>query len=298
MTWVYFFTQVYRYEDSSRQLIRPNGFIIDCSNTFPPHKTIYEGLPNKPDCYCQMAAYLDSLVLKQLSILGSPRNSNHTAQYNPQLDLAGYPTDSLVADSNPKPPDHKAKTVPNNLSNTFLVPQSPFMPTAIDSWERALRILSNHNQALHPPPGVNSAFWVPPVHNIISPVNPETVSGSPLHLTSKQWRSLLEVTGWRYGEPDTATTTGTASDVDLTKSLRGLAARNLKDRLPYLTALHRVMRTWKGDKLELLMMDAIVNDESANFDLRLKRFEYALASFYTTSFLNVFGCAACIPYTM
>ncbi|KIK62156.1 hypothetical protein GYMLUDRAFT_118826, partial [Collybiopsis luxurians FD-317 M1] len=49
-------------EDSSQRLTRPDGFIIDCSNTFPPHKTIYEGLPNKPDRYRQMVAYLDSLV--------------------------------------------------------------------------------------------------------------------------------------------------------------------------------------------------------------------------------------------
>ncbi|KIK55259.1 hypothetical protein GYMLUDRAFT_175831, partial [Collybiopsis luxurians FD-317 M1] len=88
-------------------------------------------------------------------------------------------------------------------------------------------VLSDYNQALHPPPGVNSAFWVPPVHNILSPVNPETVrllfqgwlrlhemvitqlcSGLPLCLTSKQWRSLLEVAGWRYSEPDMPMTTG------------------------------------------------------------------------------------------
>ncbi|KIK57519.1 hypothetical protein GYMLUDRAFT_172668 [Collybiopsis luxurians FD-317 M1] len=101
------------------------------------------------------------------------------------------------------------------------------MPTAIDSWEKALQILSNHNQALCPPPRVNSAFWVPPVCNIISPANPEMVrllfqswlqlheiiltqlgSGLPLRLTSKQWQSLLEVMGWRYGKPNIPTTTG------------------------------------------------------------------------------------------
>ncbi|KIK62155.1 hypothetical protein GYMLUDRAFT_120693, partial [Collybiopsis luxurians FD-317 M1] len=178
------------------------------------------------------------------------------------------------------------------------------MPTAIDSWERALRILSDHNQALCPPPGVNSAFWVPPVRNIISPVSPETVrllfqgwlrlhemvitqlgGGSPLHLTSKQWRSLLEVAGWRYGEPDTPTTTGKR------RSEMGQLFNQLcySSATPGIEDISRRLVSWNGTPLvlheeipphigreiiweilelgfrnDLVMLDSMLNDSSMN----------------------------------
>ncbi|KIK65176.1 hypothetical protein GYMLUDRAFT_145217, partial [Collybiopsis luxurians FD-317 M1] len=50
------------HEDYSQKLVRPGGFIVDCADTSPPHKVVYEGLPNKPDRYQKMAAYIDSLV--------------------------------------------------------------------------------------------------------------------------------------------------------------------------------------------------------------------------------------------
>ncbi|KIK65177.1 hypothetical protein GYMLUDRAFT_144470, partial [Collybiopsis luxurians FD-317 M1] len=92
--------------------------------------------------------------------------------------------------------------------------------------ERALRVLSEHNQALRTPAGVDAGFRVPPIRNIISPAKAETVQllfhgwlrirdvilthlyGTPMRLTSKQWRCLLEVAGWRYGDPDIPTATG------------------------------------------------------------------------------------------
>ncbi|KIK50017.1 hypothetical protein GYMLUDRAFT_141656, partial [Collybiopsis luxurians FD-317 M1] len=92
--------------------------------------------------------------------------------------------------------------------------------------ESALRSLSEHNQALRSPSGVNSGFRVPPVRNIISPAKSETVrllfhgwlrvrdviltqlNGSSLSLTSKQWRCLLEVCGWKYNDVDPSTATG------------------------------------------------------------------------------------------
>ncbi|KIK50555.1 hypothetical protein GYMLUDRAFT_105938, partial [Collybiopsis luxurians FD-317 M1] len=49
-------------DQSSQRLVRPGGFIVDCSDTLPPHKIIYDGLANKPDRYRKMAAYLDSLI--------------------------------------------------------------------------------------------------------------------------------------------------------------------------------------------------------------------------------------------
>ncbi|KIK53472.1 hypothetical protein GYMLUDRAFT_104434, partial [Collybiopsis luxurians FD-317 M1] len=49
-------------EDYSQQLIRPDGFVVDCSNTTPPHKIIYNGVPNRPDHFQKMGEYLDSLL--------------------------------------------------------------------------------------------------------------------------------------------------------------------------------------------------------------------------------------------
>ncbi|KIK51177.1 hypothetical protein GYMLUDRAFT_105785, partial [Collybiopsis luxurians FD-317 M1] len=49
-------------EDHSRRFVRPDGFIVDCTNASPPHKIIYDGLPNRPDRYHKMAAFLDSLL--------------------------------------------------------------------------------------------------------------------------------------------------------------------------------------------------------------------------------------------
>ncbi|KIK50854.1 hypothetical protein GYMLUDRAFT_146068, partial [Collybiopsis luxurians FD-317 M1] len=96
----------------------------------------------------------------------------------------------------------------------------------LPNWSSALRILSEHNQALRPPPGVKSGYRVPPVRNIISPTKAQTVrllfhgwlrirkiiltqlNGLPLCLTSKQWRCLLEIAGWRHGDADAPTLTG------------------------------------------------------------------------------------------
>ncbi|KIK56401.1 hypothetical protein GYMLUDRAFT_118697, partial [Collybiopsis luxurians FD-317 M1] len=92
--------------------------------------------------------------------------------------------------------------------------------------EAALRSLSEHNQALRTPVGVNSGFWLPPVRNIVSPQKPETVkllfhgwlrireiiltqlNGNPLQQSSKDWRCLLEVAGWRYSDVDVPTAMG------------------------------------------------------------------------------------------
>ncbi|KIK50554.1 hypothetical protein GYMLUDRAFT_106377, partial [Collybiopsis luxurians FD-317 M1] len=108
----------------------------------------------------------------------------------------------------------------------------------------ALRILSEHNQALRPLSGIKPGFWLPPVRNIVSPVKAETVrllfhgwlriremvltqlSNPSLCLISKQWRGLLEVAGWRYSHADVATMTGQRHS-EMRQLLRRLA--NISD---------------------------------------------------------------------
>ncbi|KIK50855.1 hypothetical protein GYMLUDRAFT_145271, partial [Collybiopsis luxurians FD-317 M1] len=59
-------------EDYSQRLTQPDGFVVDATDATPPHKIIYDGLPNKPDHYRNMAKYLDSL-LSETPMLSGPR---------------------------------------------------------------------------------------------------------------------------------------------------------------------------------------------------------------------------------
>lgn len=63
-------------KDYSQQLIQPDSFVVDCTNATPPHRIIYDSLPNKPDHYQKMAAYLNSLVNKSPLLLGGQGSTN------------------------------------------------------------------------------------------------------------------------------------------------------------------------------------------------------------------------------
>ncbi|KIK50018.1 hypothetical protein GYMLUDRAFT_144175, partial [Collybiopsis luxurians FD-317 M1] len=58
-------------EDTSQRFVRPNGFVVDCTDSSPRHKTIYEGLSNKPDRFRKMAAYVDSLLNDPAMLFGA-----------------------------------------------------------------------------------------------------------------------------------------------------------------------------------------------------------------------------------
>ncbi|KAJ8074360.1 hypothetical protein PM082_009976 [Marasmius tenuissimus] len=84
---------------------------------------------------------------------------------------------------------------------------------------------------------------------------------------------------------------------DWVNGSEGLGSRTLEARIPYLTRLHRVMSTWRGDRpLELL--DSFPSRDAHNFLVTANRVERALASFYTSSFLSVFGREASVPHTL
>lgn len=80
---------------------------------------------------------------------------------------------------------------------------------------------------------------------------------------------------------------------------QGLAAATWQDRAPFISAVKQVMSTWTG-------FDE-VNERCSAVDLHVKKHvqsysqreieatELALATFYTQSFYNFFGCAAIVP---
>ncbi|KAK1217152.1 hypothetical protein PQX77_020194, partial [Marasmius sp. AFHP31] len=83
---------------------------------------------------------------------------------------------------------------------------------------------------------------------------------------------------------------------DWVNGLEGLGSQTLEARLPYLTRLHRIISTWRGDKpLELL--DSFPKRTAHNHLVTANRVERALTVFYTLSFLSVFGREASVPHT-
>ncbi|KAK1230693.1 hypothetical protein PQX77_006208 [Marasmius sp. AFHP31] len=83
---------------------------------------------------------------------------------------------------------------------------------------------------------------------------------------------------------------------DWVNGSEGLGSQTLEARLPYLTRLHQIMSTWRGDKpLELL--DSFPKRTAHNHLVTANRVERALTVFYTSSFLSVFGREASVPHT-
>ncbi|KIK53803.1 hypothetical protein GYMLUDRAFT_250126 [Collybiopsis luxurians FD-317 M1] len=215
---------------SSRQLCCPNGFVLDCTDASLPHKIIYDSLANKPNRYQKMTVYLDSLINDPAMLMGA-----QTAQVlkSEHCDPSNSHTPRRKGENVKFTPYLKSKPRVPPISNTFLVPDSIFMPKPLLNWASALRILSEHNQALCPPSGVKPGFQLPPIQNIISPAKAETVqllfhswlrihemiltqlNNLTLCLLSKQWQGLLEVAGWRFGHPDVATMTDSQHQQDI-----------------------------------------------------------------------------------
>ncbi|KIK53581.1 hypothetical protein GYMLUDRAFT_250286 [Collybiopsis luxurians FD-317 M1] len=208
----------------SQWFIHPDGFIVNCADASPPHKIIYDGLPNRPNCYTRMVTFLDSLLNEPTGLLGSEVDQLFSPRHSASLHNRGR---KLKVDTARFSPYSKTSTTLPSISNTFLAPDSTFMPVPLQNWANALRYLSNHALAWHPLAGLNPSFSLPPARNILSPTKPETVRllfhswlriheliltqlnrPSSLCLTSKQWRCLLEVAGWKYGHVDVSTVTG------------------------------------------------------------------------------------------
>ena len=87
------------------------------------------------------------------------------------------------------------------------------------------------------------------------------------------------------------------ASVSVQNARRGLASPNMRDRLPYLNALRRVMFEWVGyhrqDYLARLPLPTVDTPE-----VELLYYEYALARYYTQTYFHYFGRAATIPATL
>lgn len=89
---------------------------------------------------------------------------------------------------------------------------------------------------------------------------------------------------------------GPIDHVDFDNTHLGLGGAAMADRLPFLSALHRVMSTWRGEKPVELIDPFPMTSRAHNHIVVLERVERAIALFYTTSFFYVFGRAASIPH--
>ncbi len=85
------------------------------------------------------------------------------------------------------------------------------------------------------------------------------------------------------------------ASVSVRNARRGLASPNIRDRIPYLNALRRVMFEWM-DYHRHHVARLTINEETRERDLL--HYEYALARFYTQSYFRYFGRAAIIPTTL
>jgi len=83
---------------------------------------------------------------------------------------------------------------------------------------------------------------------------------------------------------------------DLSLANQGLAAPSTAERAPYLLAMKRLMKGWKGSVPSQIVADEKpVEQYSA---LELTALERAVAKFYTQSFFNFFGRAAIVPHQL
>lgn len=86
------------------------------------------------------------------------------------------------------------------------------------------------------------------------------------------------------------------ASVSVQNSRCGLASPNIRDRIPYLNALRRVMFDWMDfHKHHVARLDIPTVQTR---DLDMMHYEYALARFYTQTYFRYFGRAAIIPTTL
>ena len=83
---------------------------------------------------------------------------------------------------------------------------------------------------------------------------------------------------------------------DLGLANQGLAAPSVAEQAPYLLALKRLMKGWKGNApSQIGSKEKPVEKYSV---VELTALEQAVANFYTQSFFNFFGCAAIVPHQL
>ncbi|KAL0056772.1 hypothetical protein AAF712_016618 [Marasmius tenuissimus] len=217
--------------------LRFGGELDTCDDT-PPRPVLYTGLAGKPECYLCMLNYIRSLF-QYPSILGSSevrsstsviRSTRMTGPPGPFSAVAGTQVRSTASrHSKPyssKPSKHGNATIGDaNVVNPF-IDASPLLPPSVPAWSDALLALSHHNLSVEPPPGQIRGYFVPPPRLLVMPVNDDTklrlirnwlkvrdivkfhISSSPRHLTAKDWRSFLDISGGDSKQVSSSTATG------------------------------------------------------------------------------------------
>ena len=86
------------------------------------------------------------------------------------------------------------------------------------------------------------------------------------------------------------------ASVSVQNARRGLASPDMRDRLPYLNALRRVMFEWVGYHEHILsrLPTPTENDPM----IELLQYEYTIARYYTQTYFHHFARAAIIPTTL
>ncbi|KAK7046048.1 hypothetical protein VNI00_007043 [Paramarasmius palmivorus] len=245
------------------------GAIVDISDATPSHRVVFIGLPRNPERYVAMGRYMVTGI-EYPSLMGSdqPRSSTSLQMINVNPRMSTKPGMSLRHASskgsrNRQAPYSAEKKGRQKHHSSFLPPSSPLSPASIDAWRDALARLSDYNQSLPPPDGINRGYVLPPPEMFVTTSNPSTATALfrnwlrlrqvliyRLSVTSdryskKQWRDMLtfdEVTQMR---PETRTGQRRLEAMDQLKAM--VDATPLKFRVEDIPSTPVF---WRGRRLE------------------------------------------------
>ncbi|KAJ3964176.1 hypothetical protein EV361DRAFT_980183, partial [Lentinula raphanica] len=163
----------------------PSGFRVDGSDAEPPHKVVWEGLPNKTERYSAMSAYLHSLLsppslFGSVKILGLPpaKRVGHISGSVRDIlepvrdvlvprDVVVRPHDGLVPIRDVLEPVRHISRPVHNLKRkpkqqNPVVEKNSGLLTANANWSQALSIHADYNASARSPQNVASGYFLPP----------------------------------------------------------------------------------------------------------------------------------------
>ncbi|KAJ3765408.1 hypothetical protein FB446DRAFT_709481 [Lentinula raphanica] len=215
-------------EDSLQCFELPSGFRVDGTDAEPPHRVIWDGLPNNTERYAAMSAYLQFLLASPtLFGLAEIRNISSISKVEQiskgALRSVAGTSRSLRSVSKTRPmPSQKtigldikqpnARTKPQNAT---ALPKKSEVLFANPVWSRVISSHDKDDMSAGRPDNVNSGYFLPPPRLLDGPLSPQSrafyyrswlrvrpliflsLTGSikPVKLTAKYWRSLLDIVG-------------------------------------------------------------------------------------------------------
>ncbi|KAJ3755171.1 hypothetical protein EV360DRAFT_86147 [Lentinula raphanica] len=236
-------------EDSLQCFELPSGFRVDGTDADPPHRIIWDGLPNNTERYAAMSTYLQSLLASptlfgvagirsissvsrveqiskgvrsvagpssSLSPLSKPKSMPYTKQPNARINPQNVPSSSLM--SLPKPKFMPYTKQPNariKPQNETTLPKKSELLFANPVWSRVTSSYEKNDFSVGRPDNVDSGYFLPPPRLLDGPLSSQsrafyyrswlrirpliflslTGSISPVKLSAKHWRSLLDIAG-------------------------------------------------------------------------------------------------------